>query len=616
MICRRCGTEYSDHLTECPRCTYGRVAVKKTLPRWAVGLLSCAGALVMIVTATVLFVMLHFNDHWMNGRWEGAAFSVTFNTDDGTCMFVDGEEIIPGTYKADKDSFTLITLEGIAYTYRYQKINNFEMNLFYERDGETLSLLVSRNGGEEEDSNTEEIPSDEPETPAPEPETPSDEKQNDTGNQPVEKPSAGQQAGGSTSEEKPTINRPTFEQGNDTPVAEDSSEMPILYINTNRKKEITSREEYIKAEVILSAAGQYSFDETSARIRGRGNSTWLHFDKKPYRLKFDEKVDLLGMGANKDWVLLANAFDETMMRSYLAFSLGKEFGLEYTTEFQFVHLYLNSEYRGVYLIAEQIEEGNSRVDVNSSKTGEVDTGYLIEAIGNSTKEEEERYFLAETVDGNRLYPTQPEFRFYIKSPDETECTDAQYEYIKNYVTEVNEAIFKKDWKRISSLVDVESAAKMFLVDQIMLNNDMGYCFYLYKKAGDKLYFGPMWDYDQSCGGSSWGGTTYKGWETGTTHTWYTTLIEIPEFKSLVQKIYNEHKTFIRNLPDFVDETVEENEEDFAKNNKRWEELFGDPKKWRRLKELIALTTYEEHVDYLNTWLNNRVDWLEEELKIK
>ena len=510
MICKRCGTEYEDHQPECPRCKFGRVKVRKKMPKWAVGLISSFGSVALVITAALLFVTLRFNDGWMDGIWRGADFYLTFNIEDGTCAFTDNGELVVGTYKADRDSFTLYTGEGVGYTYQYSKRSDYEMDLLYERDGETLSLFVSRKPLGEENTETEE--EEEEEAPSIIPENnnsvlPTQKPNNDSSNN----TQSGNKNPNYVTDDTP-VQRPDFSDVPDTPMPdleEPALALPMLYIDTQGGAQITSRENYVNTTVRLENAGKMNFGETAGRIRGRGNSTWLHFDKKPYRLKFNEKVDLLGMGANKDWVLLANAFDETMLRNYIAFSLGHELGLEYTSDFQYVHLYLNEEYRGVYMIAEQIEEGNSRVDVNSSKNGEVDTGYLIEAIGNVEKEEEERFFEVDEVDGKRPDADGKGFRFYVKSPDETECTDEQLAFIKDYVNQANEAIFKKDWEKICQLIDVDSMAKMFLVDQITLNNDQGYCFYLYKKAGGKLCFGPMWDYDQSCGGSSWGGIPHE-----------------------------------------------------------------------------------------------------------
>ncbi|MBQ7936693.1 MAG: CotH kinase family protein [Clostridia bacterium] len=629
MICQRCGTEFNNRDGICPRCDYGRPKPKKNLPKWLGWVIALGSVALVACVGLVLYLSVYFDSDWMHGSWEGSSLAISFNTEEETFILSNGENVISGTFTANKDTFGLMAEDGSIYTYRYERVNATKMKLMFSQNNETMKITVTKEDDAwDEVANPDEGTKD-PENAGSETNEPSDSGSETDTQKPITDSKPNQvpdtttpNNGNNTTTQKPSTNTGTS-TGNgstgtntSTTVLDESKlELPRLYISTENGAEIQSRDTYLNATVSMSGAGKHDLGATLAGIRGRGNSTWLHFDKKPYRLKFNKKVDLLGMGANKDWVLLANAFDETMMRYYLAFSLAHELELEYTSEFQFVNLFLNGEYRGVYLVCEQIEEGESRVDVNTSKTGEVDTGYLIECIGNSTKEEEERYFLAEKVNGNRLYPTAKEFRFYIKSPEPEECTDAQYEFIKNYITEVNEAIFEKDWNRIRQLVDVETAAKMFVLDEVMLNNDMGYCFYLYKKKGEKLCFGPMWDYDQSCGGSSWGGPTYEGWETGTTHEWYMALMEIPEFESLVKKTYNSHKKFIRNMPKLVDETIKEYQYDFDMNNELWEDLFGDPKKWRRMKELIALKTYDEHVDYLKTWLNNRIEWMEDELGI-
>ena len=97
------------------------------------------------------------------------------------------------------------------------------------------------------------------------------------------------------------------------------AETPTIRITTEGNAPITSKEDYVKATVSLEDSGQ-DFENYSGKIRGRGNSTWLYFDKKPYRLKFNTAVDLFGMGENKDYVLLANAMDMSMLNNYAAFT--------------------------------------------------------------------------------------------------------------------------------------------------------------------------------------------------------------------------------------------------------------------------------------------------------
>lgn len=551
MICQRCGTEYSDEGICCPRCGFGRPKEKNPLPQWMLWAMG-GGGVVLLTCVTLLIVFLSRQQKdWIQGSWEGAALSLAFNTEEETFSLKDGTNELAGTYTVDQNSFGLTAEDGSLYVYRYQRAGSNKMELQYTRNNEIYKTSLER-----------------------------------------------------VSEQAPYL---YFE--------EERLTLPRLYLDTDGK-EVESRTQYLNASISIEGTKRkYQLEETPVRIRGRGNSTWLHFDKKPYKLRFGKKTDLFGMGAAKEWVLLSNSFDETMMRNYLAFSIAEELGMEYSTEFQFVNVFMNGDYIGVYLLCEQTEAGESRVNVEEAIPAQVDTGYFIKGIDTIEKDETARDFEVDEVNGLYL-GDKGNFRFYIKSPGGSECTDAQYSYISEYVNQVNDAILSKDWETVCALVDVDSMVKMFLVDEVTLNNDMGYCFYLYKKAGGKLYFGPPWDYDQSCGGSSWGGTTYVGWETGSTHYWYNTLVEIPEFRAAVAAEYKEHQDFFHELCDFLDKTVEKNHYDIAMNNDLWSyQLFGFQRKWRRVEELVAFETYEEHTAYLKTWLTNRLEWIEDELEI-
>lgn len=390
--------------------------------------------------------------------------------------------------------------------------------------------------------------------------------------------------------------------------------LPIIKIDTYNGKDITSKTEYVSSTISISnTLKNYSLSQTTVDVRGRGNSTWQYFDKKAYKLKFTVKTDLFGMGAAKKWVLLANALDESMMRNYLAFSLGKLLELEYTSDCQFVNLYLNGTYKGVYLLCEQVQEGETRVNINSSKTGQVDTGYLLEGI-NANIKVDYKTFMLDTVDGQHL-GDPGKFTFIIKSPELLECTDEQVSYISDYVKKTNEAIFKKDWDSICEYIDVDSFVNMFLLDEILMNQDMGYSFYMYKKQSGKLYMGPLWDFDQACGSSSHGGIGYKGWYAGSEHRWFTALIEIPQFKELVSKRYQQKKNAIHGLLDSIDNMINSHIFDFAMSNYVFN-TFGDTNRWRTVYEIAQLKTYKEHVVFLKTWLTNRFIWMENQLGIK
>ena len=386
--------------------------------------------------------------------------------------------------------------------------------------------------------------------------------------------------------------------------------LPNVNISTLSGLDITSRTEYVSARVSIdNVPAAQMLSTTAVEVRGRGNSTWSCFDKKPYKLKFAIKTDLLGMGAARKWVLLANAFDDTMLRNALAYDLAGNLGVEYVTEFRFVNVFVNGGYRGVYLLCEQTEEGSTRIDVNTSKTGEADTGYVLEMWNDAKTETEKKTFTIPYVDG--ILSTA---RCVVISPDEKDINDDQLKFIKDYVRNANHAILKKDWKKINELVEIDTFVNMFLVDTVFLNGDSGYSYYMYKKAGGKLCLGPVWDIDQSSGSSSHGGSACEGWTRGSKHDWYEALMQIKEFRELVIARYTEKKEYIQGIVDRVDEYATKYAYDFGMSN-YIHNSFGDENRVRTMPELYALKTYPEHLAYLRTWFTNRFLWIDANLKV-
>ncbi len=129
--------------------------------------------------------------------------------------------------------------------------------------------------------------------------------------------------------------------------AEYNLTLPLVCIESD---EIRSKDEYIPAKITVSDPQNDIYTGGSAKIRGRGNTTWTQFPKKPYRVKLGKKTDVLGMGAARDWLLLADYRDAALLRNSIALHLGQELGLAETPEFRHVNLIINGKYRGMCLI--------------------------------------------------------------------------------------------------------------------------------------------------------------------------------------------------------------------------------------------------------------------------
>lgn len=240
-------------------------------------------------------------------------------------------------------------------------------------------------------------------------------------------------------------------------------------------------------------------------IRGRGNYSWSNgnMKKKPYRIKFAEKVEMPRGDKAKKWTLIPGYGDKTLMRIPLSFEVSRRFGMEYTPYCMPVEVMLNGEYKGVYQLCDQLEVGKHRVNIDEMTAEDIDDvnitgGYFYEYDANGTrtswtdwqnKTEQERLSL------DLGFTSAKSNRVTIKSPDEDVMQEVQFNYLKNYIGTVENAIWAKK-SNLGEYLDIESFVKFFLISEFVANTDEFWEMYQYKKRGDtKIYSGPVWDLD-------------------------------------------------------------------------------------------------------------------------
>ena len=382
--------------------------------------------------------------------------------------------------------------------------------------------------------------------------------------------------------------------------------LPVIYIETENKQPITSKEEYIQGTFQMDADHinkNYSVERESMRIRGRGNSTWKLFNKKAYRIKFDEKVSILGLKPNRDWVLLANYSDQSLIRNYVATEMGKKLSnLKFTPSSYPVDVFVNGEYMGVYSIGEQIEVAKSRVNIDEDYN-DPDTGYLLEVGGTDNVLE---------LGIDFFHATNLKW-IAIKSPDTRQMTKEHFKFISEYTKKTDHAIINHlDYE---NYIDVYSLIDWVILHEFTCNLDSGFrrsCF-LYKEKGGKLHMGPIWDFDLAFG-NYFRDSSYDKWFTcgGETlgYTWTTYLYDNPSFTKLYKKRWNEVK---KTLKETALNTIENGKEmvyDSQKYNfQKWDQILGQ-KTSLQPDHMKDLKTFEEHIDYLTEFINSRYEWLD------
>ena len=256
--------------------------------------------------------------------------------------------------------------------------------------------------------------------------------------------------------------------------------LPTVVIHTQDNVAPYDKEHEIACFIsIISNDGQTILSDT-ATIRERGNAS-RGFPKKPYRIKFAHKHQVLGSPANaKKWTLINNYGDKTLMRNQLAFELSRRLGMPYTPFCAYVDVILNGDYKGCYQLCDQIEVRKNRVNVTemtpADNSGAALTGgYLIEA--DAYAGDEQSMFWSDKGTG-----------VTIKSPSDDSITSPQKEYIRKHYNKM-----EKNWK---TYLDLNTFLRHFIVGELSGNTDTYWSMYLYKqRSNDTLYVGPVWDFD-------------------------------------------------------------------------------------------------------------------------
>lgn len=375
--------------------------------------------------------------------------------------------------------------------------------------------------------------------------------------------------------------------------------LPVMWIETENRNEITSKDEYIRGtfklveDVQTRSPGDVIFD--SLNIKGRGNSTW-GMPKKPYRLKFDKKIALLDESPDKSWVLLNNYADKTMLRNYIAFWFGERSNLGYTPKSHFVELMLNGRYNGTYLLCEKLKISKSRVNVGND-------GFLLEIDAKSD---------ADDVTFNTEHLSVP---INIKEPELT-FRDSNYIFITDFVRKAENVLFshnftdvKDGWRKY---MDMDSFVDWYLINEIAKNNDACFftsCYMNLKResGGGKLKMGPLWDFDRGYGNVNYNGTyAVEGfWVNGA--SWYSRLFQDPVFVQKVKERFDYFYCLKYELMREINENFHYLKYAVLENENRWHTLYV-----YTTPNYDIWGNYENEVQSMKEWLSARLEWLKRE----
>ena len=363
----------------------------------------------------------------------------------------------------------------------------------------------------------------------------------------------------------------------------------------------------------------------SITIERRGNSSQWQ-GKTPYRFETvddegeNSNVELLGMPAENDWVLYAPWQDKTMIRNVLTYQLSNEMG-RYASRSRHVELYLNDEYRGIYVLMEKIKRDGNRVDISKLNPDEitgddVTGGYILKF---------DWFYTGDNIGGFESEFDDMIYNYHYPKPSDIVPEQEAYieEYINGFETIMMGTDYTNDSTGYPSMMNVESFVDFILLQELAKNVDAyRLSTYIYKdkeSIDNRLTAGPVWDFNHGFGNCDYGETwEVDNWlleynpEGGDQMAfWWELLWEDLAFQhkaavrytELRQTIFSEEHIYsiIDSIADYLGPAVDRN---FA----RWP-LLGNYI-W---PNYYVFDTYEEEIDYLKSWTAQRLAWMDSDI---
>ena len=406
-----------------------------------------------------------------------------------------------------------------------------------------------------------------------------------------------------------------------------SANLPALFIKTDTQGMNylhESKENFDSGKIsVISSDGKVEHQGGIQKISCRGNSTFGLTPKKSYSVTLEEGQELCGLEYGKKWALLSLHFEHDKIHSKIVFDMAKYMGMDYAPECTWVDLYCNGDYMGLYLLTEAITVAEGRIEIedlekaNEEKNPSVDFQQLV----NVQQESGDAYFeidSPEDITGGYLlekvvlgrsesqrssYFTTEIYGYEFRLDSPKHASFQEYEYIKNYIQTIEDLIAEGDdsyWE----FLDVDSFAKQYLLDQLVINQDaMWESTYYYKEQGDSfLRAGIPWDYDRSFGATN---ANYKSEIQDACNAmagWYLEFYEDETFRKKMLESYEE-------LLPYLEQVLDEQIDAYADYIKAAIKMDSVRIPTNSGYNCHSYMNYDNEIKYLKFFLASRVNFL-------
>lgn len=356
--------------------------------------------------------------------------------------------------------------------------------------------------------------------------------------------------------------------------------------------------------------------ESKINIRVRGNSSRT-FDKVGYLFKFtddagmERKLEVMGMEKDSTWVLHGPYLDKTLMRNYMWYNLAGQI-MEWAPDVRYCEVFLDHEYQGLYVMAEQISMGEGRIEMTKYDGKSNISSYIVCADRESVND-------VQYLDNFTSYALRINGKLEVKYPGASRITPELTEYISRDFSRFEKALYSFDYDTArygyQNYIDVDSFVDYFIINEVTQNTDAGlYSTYFYKDVSGKLKM-CVWDFNNCCDNYIEDRTPMAGFFMQN-RPWYFVLCKDEAFMEKVITRYHQLRkgilseeaveSYIAGVQSYLGPAIERNFE-------KWGYSFL-PEKDLLYEDERKIGSYEAAVEQYETRLVRRMRWMDEHIE--
>lgn len=353
-------------------------------------------------------------------------------------------------------------------------------------------------------------------------------------------------------------------------------------------------------------------------IRVRGNSS-RKFEKQPYLIKFIDETGayrneaVMDMGEHHEWVLNGPYLDKSLVRNYLWYNISGEL-MRYAPNVRYCELIVDGDYRGVYLMAENIGKGNdSRLRLEKTEKGQTLLGYVVRVDRMPEEEIKSLKNIYTFAERFNILTTE----IAIKFPGKHRLNNEMARTIEDDISAFEKAIYSYDYADpdygYKKWIDIDDFVDYAIINEFAYNIDATrFSTYLYKEPGDKLRLA-VWDFNNCCDNYVEVETGHRNFFTQSGYL-FSMLMKNREFNEKVVKRYRSLRKDIlseENLFRYIDETTEFLGEAAIRNDERWAGYIESDVLMPRERNVHSR---EEAISQLKNFIHMRGKWLDENIE--